>query len=124
MLTNAPVFLTNRPAEARVLDAALGLWLKKYEEAGYLDGPVPAWVFAMSSELHTLAYGDSEPLGTAKVLKQGRPAMLTVMETAERLGVTTKTVNKWCRSGDLVAIRRGRFWQVDSRSVDERNQSR
>ena len=70
-----------------MLDAALSLWLKKYAEAGYVDGKVPAFVFDVQSELHTLAYGTRETLGTGNAPKQDPPDLLTVMETADRLGV-------------------------------------
>ncbi len=117
-LVPGPIFVTNSPAVARVIDAAVSLWLKKYAEAGYPEGPTPQWVFDVQAELHTLAYGAPETLGNGTAPKKGPPVMLTTVETAERLGVTRQVVTKWCRNGHVVGIRDGRSWLVDSRSVD------
>lgn len=46
--------------------------------------------------------------------KDSRPALyLTVAETAQRLGVSTRTVYQWIRDGELSAERIGpRLWRV------------
>ena len=82
-----------------MLHAAVGLWLAKYREAGYPNGPLPQWIFDAHAELHTLGYGATETLGNGTVPKKGRPAMLTVVQTAEALGVTRQAVTKWCLTG-------------------------
>ena len=126
-LIDAPVYVTNSPAVARWLERAATLWLKKYTEAGYPNGPLPQWMFDEQAMLQTLAgraTASTETLGNGFGNEKAPPGLLTVMETAERLGVTRQAVTKWCRQGNLVAIRDGRFWLVDSRSVDERIKSR
>ena len=40
------------------------------------------------------------------------PTLLTIGQVAEQLLVSTKTVRRWIKSGDLVAHRFGRQWRI------------
>ena len=40
------------------------------------------------------------------------PALMTIDQTAEVLQVSTKTICRWIKSGDLVAHRFGRQWRI------------
>jgi excisionase family DNA binding protein len=122
-LVPGSVYITNSPAVARWLDASVSLWLKRYTEDGYPSGPVPPWVFAEKAALQSLGYGRSETVGNGDVSQKGQPAMVSVMETADRLGVTRQAVTKWCRNGKLTATRDGRAWLVDAHSVQEMEQT-
>jgi excisionase family DNA binding protein len=123
-LLQGRIFVTNSAATGRVLEASLNLWLQRYRDDGYPNGPLPEWIFTTVSELHTLGYGAQETAGNRLVSQKGQPATLTVMETAERLGMTRQGVTKNCRSGRLVADRVGKVWRIDSQSVTELERSR
>ena len=40
------------------------------------------------------------------------PALLTILQTAEHLQVSTKTIRRWIDSGELIAHRFGRQWRI------------
>jgi len=40
------------------------------------------------------------------------PALLTIKQTAKHMQVSTKTIRRWIKSGDLVAHRFGRQWRI------------
>lgn len=43
---------------------------------------------------------------------------LTVAETAERLGVSPRTVNDWCVAGRIPALRVGKRWLIPVRDLE------
>lgn len=47
-----------------------------------------------------------------------RPALLTPADVAERLGVSTRTVNRWATEGRLPAVKYGRGWRFDPQRLD------
>jgi len=42
------------------------------------------------------------------------PALLTIAQTAEQLQVSTKTIRRWIKSGDLIAHRFGHQWRISN----------
>jgi len=40
------------------------------------------------------------------------PALLTIKQAAMQIQVSTKTINRWIKGGDLVAHRFGRQWRI------------
>ena len=40
------------------------------------------------------------------------PALLTIPQTAEHLQVSSKTIRRWIKSGDMVAYRFGHQWRI------------
>ena len=40
------------------------------------------------------------------------PALMTIGQAAEHLQVSTKTIRRWIKSGDLIAHRFGRQWRI------------
>ena len=40
------------------------------------------------------------------------PALLTIKQAAMQIQVSTKTINRWIKSGDLVAHRFGHQWRI------------
>ena len=40
------------------------------------------------------------------------PALLTTKQAAMQIQVSTKTINRWIKSGDLVGHRFGRQWRI------------
>lgn len=40
------------------------------------------------------------------------PALMTIEQAAEHLQVSTKTIRRWIKSGDLVAHRFGHQWRI------------
>jgi excisionase family DNA binding protein len=40
------------------------------------------------------------------------PPLLTISQTAEHLQVSTKTIRRWIKAGDLIAHRLGRQWRI------------
>lgn len=52
-------------------------------------------------------------------------SLLKTKEVARRLGVTSRTVSKWIRDGELKAIKlNGRVWRVREEDLDEFIESR
>jgi excisionase family DNA binding protein len=48
----------------------------------------------------------------APAAKTALPTLLTIDQTAEHLQVSTKTVRRWLKTGDLIAHRFGRQWRI------------
>lgn len=46
------------------------------------------------------------------------PALLTVSDVAERLSVSTDTVRRYLRSGELPAVRLTRDWRVEPAALE------
>lgn len=49
----------------------------------------------------------------------GNNVLLNAEEVAEYLGVGPVTVYRWCRNGDLRAIKVGKFWRIRREALDE-----
>ncbi len=47
-----------------------------------------------------------------------QPSFFTVAEVAKLLRVRAETVYEWCRDGELLAIRVGRYWRIDRPAVE------
>ena len=41
------------------------------------------------------------------------PRLLTTQEVAEFLRVSRATIRRWCKAGQLPAVRIGRHWRID-----------
>lgn len=48
------------------------------------------------------------------------PSFVNIEQAAERLGVSTKTVWRWCQSGEIKATRAGHRWMIDLASLRPR----
>lgn len=44
--------------------------------------------------------------------------LLTPIEVGERLGVTPRTITRWCREEKIKAFKLGRVWRIPESSVD------
>ena len=42
------------------------------------------------------------------------PVLMTILQTAEHLQVSTKTIRRWIDAGDLIAHRFGRQWRISN----------
>jgi excisionase family DNA binding protein len=47
------------------------------------------------------------------------PRMWTPEEIAEWIGVTSHTVRRWCRHGDLPGVRVGGLWRVPANRIED-----
>jgi excisionase family DNA binding protein len=112
---SGPVFVTNNPAVARWLEAGLTLLLEKSRADGKRDHE--QLLFDTLSELHSLSGPKLGP--KLKVSQTGRFASMTVMEAAQRLGVTEQMVRRYCNDGPLEAVKSGKSWLIDLRSVEQ-----
>ena len=45
------------------------------------------------------------------------PDLLTIKQTAEHLQVSTKTICRWIKSGNLIAYRIGRQWRISESNL-------
>ena len=45
--------------------------------------------------------------------------LLSTKAVAAELGVTSRTVAKWIRDGELTAVRLGRIWRVRREALDD-----
>jgi len=54
---------------------------------------------------------DGEP--GRKSRRKGDEAWLTLSEAAGRLGISKDQARRWCKSGRLLAVRKGLWWRVD-----------
>jgi acetyl-CoA synthetase len=45
--------------------------------------------------------------------------LLTIVEVAEKLRVTTKTVRQWLQRGQMSGIKAGKLWRIPESAVDE-----
>jgi len=45
------------------------------------------------------------------------PKLLTMRQVAERFGCTVRTVQRWCREGELQTIKRGRLVRIPEESL-------
>lgn len=51
-------------------------------------------------------------------VESARSALLTPAEVSERLGVSSRTVNRWATQGRLEAVKVGRGWRFDPDRLD------
>ena len=49
--------------------------------------------------------------------KKGDDDLLTLGEAAKRLGISKDQARRWCKSGRLLAVRKGLRWGVDPYEV-------
>ncbi|MBC8205553.1 MAG: helix-turn-helix domain-containing protein [Kiritimatiellaeota bacterium] len=54
---------------------------------------------------------------TGAAAPQPPPKLLTMEEVASRFGCTVRTVQRWCRDGELQTIKRGRLIRITEDSL-------
>jgi excisionase family DNA binding protein len=52
------------------------------------------------------------------LIETNEPAYITTSEAAARLGVNIRTIQRWCRSGQLDARKPGRDWLISREAVE------
>jgi excisionase family DNA binding protein len=118
---SAGIFLTGSARDARWLEAGLSLLLKQRIESGQHDHP--ARLFELLSELHGVADPTAgrgtQPSATDLVAPEGRIDSMSVMEAAERLGVSGAMVRRRCDDGSLVALKTKNQWRIHPKSVEQ-----
>ena len=65
------------------------------------------------SDLEAVAFGDVR----GRRPRDNQIKFFTIAEVAERLGVSTRTVRRWIRAGDLVAHRFGEIVRISEKDL-------
>jgi excisionase family DNA binding protein len=111
------------PHAARWLERRLGL---TQEQRFLVRDKGDRELYAVLTALHLSAVGGDDlarsDCGTKVAEHQGdtqdSETWLTTAEAADLIGVTTRAITGWCRSGKLPADRHGRSWRINRRHLN------